>query len=134
MGGVSRTCLPLNFQADGRQIAGETLFAESGASVFVLTSCTAELGLELRSAYLDGAGGEILVGESAVLTNSVELHSRRLEDADEALLIYQRRRLLYDHLQTLQDLAIRIGVALSFEGIDTAAVVLDPHLPSASRS
>jgi hypothetical protein len=131
---VSRTCLPLSFQIDGRPLAGETLCVEGGASVLVFTSCSAELGIELRSAYLDGSGGEMLVAQSAVLgAHPIELRSRHLNGVEGALT-YERRRLLYDHLQALQDLAARTGASLAFDGIEVAAAALDPHSPFASRS
>lgn len=130
---MSRTCLPLTFHVNGRRLAGETLFVEAGAAVLVFTSCSSELGLELRGAYLEGGGGRMLVAESAVLSpNAPELRSRHLEGVEE-VLTYQRRRVLYDHLQALQDLAATAGVSLAFEGIEAAAAALDPHSPLASR-
>jgi hypothetical protein len=92
-----------------------------------LTSCSAELGLGLRSAYLDGGGsGEILVAEVAVLGGAcAELSSRRLEGVKE-VFTYERRRLLYDHLQALQNLAARADVRLAF-GIEASVAVLDPY-------
>jgi hypothetical protein len=118
----------------GRPVAGETLFSEVGAAVLVFTSCSAELGIELRSAYLDGAEGEILLAESAVLPGgSTELRSRRLEGG-EGVLTYQRRRLLYEHLQALQDLAGQADLGLAFDDVAASAALLDPHSPFASRS
>jgi hypothetical protein len=135
VGGVSRNSLPLTFRVDGHSVGGETLFVEAGAAVLVFTSCCAGLGIELRSAYLDGGrGGEVLVAESAVLAgDAAELKSRRLEDVEE-VLTYQRRRLLYDHLQALQDLAALAGLSLAFDRIEAAAAVLDPRSPLVSSS
>ena len=124
---VPRDRLPIRFLADGRPIAGETLRLDAGAAVLVLTSCSAELGIELRSAYLAAEGrDELLVAESAVLgAGPAELSTRRLEAAGGACT-YERRRLLYDHLQRLQDLAAQVDLALAFDGVDAAAVQLDP--------
>lgn len=101
----------------------------------VLTSCSAELGIELRSAYLGGEGrDEVLVAESAVVGAApAELSSRSLADAAGALAD-ERRRLLYDHLQRLQDLALADDRPLSFVGVAEAAAGLDPLSPPASIS
>jgi hypothetical protein len=129
---VPRTLLPISFTLEGRSLGGETLYTDAGAQVLVLTSCSAELGIELRSAYLGGEGcEELLVAESAVLdTDPAAFFTRRLESAAGAHT-YERRRLLYDHLQRLQDLARGVGWELGFEGVDTAAAVLDPLAPTA---
>lgn len=108
-------------------MSGETLVLEAGAEVLVLTSCSADLGIELRTAYLGGEGqDDLLVAESAVVgADPAELGSRWLSDAREALNS-QRRRILYDHLQRLQDLALEAGHALSFDGVELAVAQLDP--------
>ncbi len=129
---MPREPLPLRFLIDGRLVDGETLHCDAGAAVLVLTSCSAELGLELRSAYLAGEGrDEVLVAESAIVgTGEAELDSRILAQPAEAL-VYVRRHLLYDHLQRLQDLAQAGGWELAIEGIDEAASQLDPLAPRA---
>ena len=126
-GAVPRASLPIRFSLEDRFVAGETLFLDAGANVLVLTSCSAELGIELRNAYLAGEGrDELLVAESAVVgAGPAELCTRHLEAAPDAH-IDQRRRLLYDHLQRLQDLAAQVDLALAFEGVDVAASRLDP--------
>lgn len=53
-GRVPRITLPIIFSANGAPAGGETLVTEAGASVLVLTSTSAALGIELRSAYLEG--------------------------------------------------------------------------------
>ena len=122
--------MPLRFLIDGRHVDGETLQCEAGAAVLVLTSCSAELGLELRSAYLAGEGrDEVLVAESAIVdAGEAELDARILAQPAEAL-VYVRRHLLYDHLQRLQDLAQARGWELAVEGTDVAAAQLDPLAP-----
>lgn len=130
---MARSALPIRFSLDGRRLAGETLYLDAGANVLVLTSCSAELGIELRSAYLAGEGlDELLVAESAVVgAGPAELSTRRLEDAGD-VHVDQRRRLLYDHLQRLQDLASEIGLALAFDGVAAAASRLDPLSPASA--
>src|ERR1700733_1511591 len=125
---MPRTPLPLRFLLGDRRVNGETLHCDAGASLTVLTSCSAELGLELRSPYLAGEGREeVLVAESAVAgAGPAELGSRLLADASGAL-VDDRCRLLYDHLQRLQDLALEGGKAISFEGVAEAAALLDPN-------
>ncbi len=108
------------------------MHCDAGAAVLVLTSCLAELGFELRSAYLAGEGrDEVLVAESAIVgAGDAELDSRTLAQPAEAL-VYLRRHLLYDHLQRLQDLAQAAGWELAIEGTDEATAQLDPLAPSA---
>jgi hypothetical protein len=131
---VSRIRLPIRFQHAGRPVRGETLHCDAGADVLVLTSCSAQLGIELRSAYV-GAGeerGEVLVAEGAVIGGrKPDLRSRWLQSAADAL-VDQRRHFLYDHLQQLQDLADTAGFELGFEGVDVAAAQLDPDPRSSS--
>jgi hypothetical protein len=133
VGAVPREPLPIRFRLDGRPLSGETRCLDAGAAVLVLTSCSAELGIELRSAYLAGEGSaELLVAESAVLgAGPSELSTRRLDDEAESHT-HQRRRLLYDHLGRLQDLARECDRDLAFEGTGAAAAQLDPHAPLAS--
>jgi len=130
---VPRDPLPIRFSLEGRPLAGETLYLDAGAQVLALTSCSSELGIELRSAYLGGEGcDELLVAESAVLgAGPAELSTRRLEGEPEAHS-NERRRLLYDHLQRLQDLAEQIDLALAFEGVDVAASRLDRFSPTSA--
>lgn len=130
---MPREPLPIRFRLDGRPLGGETLCLDAGALVLVLTSCSAELGIELRSAYLGGEGhNELLVAESAVLgAGPAEFDTRRLDNEAEAHT-YERRRLLYDHLGRLQDLARQSGWDLAFEGVDAAAAQLDPLSPLSS--
>jgi hypothetical protein len=127
---VSRAPLPITFLLDGHSVGGETLQSSAGAQVFVLTSCSAELGIELRSAYLGAERSDrVLVAESTVVLGEPGKHfSRYIEQPEEALL-EERRRLLYDHLQRLQELALEIGFELAFAGIDRAIVAIDPSAP-----
>jgi hypothetical protein len=126
---MARTALPITFSADGLPVGGETLVTEAGASVLVFTSASAALGIELRSAYLEGERStSVLIADSGVIGGErAELRSRLLA-VGEAALTTERRRLLYDHLQALQDLADRAGHRLAFDGLDAAAGYLDPHL------
>ena len=130
---MPRAPLPIRFLADDRPAGGETLHLDAGAQVLVLTSCSAELGIELRSAYLGGEGrDEVLVAESAVLgAGPAELCTRHPEAAPNAH-VNDRRHLLFDHLQRLQDLAAQVGLALAFDGVDVAASRLDPFSPTSA--
>jgi hypothetical protein len=128
---MARMSLPVEFVRGEDRVGGETFVADVGGDILVLTSCSDEIGLELRSAYLGGDDTEeVLVGEAwAVGSRSTELASRRLVDV-RRLLIYERRRALYDHLQRLQDLALQRGDQLSFDGVDAAADQLDRLAPT----
>src|SRR5256885_12733931 len=50
-----RIPLRLSFTIDGRAVSAETLYCPVQAEMLVLTSCSAELDVELRSAYLAGS-------------------------------------------------------------------------------
>ena len=59
--------------------------------------------------------------------------ARKAPPADDgSLTTAERRRLLYDHLRRLQDIARAGGWALAFEGLDAAAAQLDPPGPGVS--
>lgn len=126
---MALTALPITFTVDGTPIGGETLVSEAGASVLVFTSSSAALRIELRSAYLEGEqSASVLVAESGVIGGeAAQLRSRLLRVGEDALT-FERRRLFYDHLQALQDLAARAGCRLGFDRLDVAARALDPHL------
>jgi hypothetical protein len=127
---VSRTLLPIRFLLGGRAVRGETLESSAGDQVFVLNSCSSDLGLELRSAYLGAERTDcVLVAESAVARGEPgRLFSRYIEQPEEVLLD-ERRRLLYDHLQRLQELALEIGLELAFAGVDRASAMIDVAAP-----
>lgn len=126
---MDRTALPLAFSSDGLPVSGETLVAEVGASVLVFTSASAPLGIELRSAYLEGERtASVLVAESGVLRGEPARLGSRLLTVGEGAFTSERRQFLYDHLQALQDLAAQAGHRLGFDGLDIAASALDPHL------
>lgn len=126
---MTSIALPIVFAADGASVGGETLLTDAGASVLVFASCAAAVGIELRGAYLAGEGNRsLLVAESSVIGDEpAVMRSRSLHIPEEAIT-YQRRLLLYDHLQAFQDLADRAGRRLGVDGLDAAALVLDPHL------
>lgn len=132
---VPRAPLPIRFSIDGKSVSGETLHVDAGAQVLVLTSCSADMGIELRSAYLRGEGREqLLVAESAVLgAGPAEFSTRQFEGPPDAQ-DDERRCLLYDHLQRLQDLADAGGWHLAYDGVDAAAAQLDPLAPVAGLS
>jgi hypothetical protein len=126
---MGRTPLPINFTLDGAPVGGETLFTAAGASVLVFTSTSAGLGIGLRSAYLEGErSASLLVAESGVIGGKSATLGSRFLAAGTDTLTAERRRVLYDHLQALQDLAERAGHRLGFDGVDAAADDLDPHL------
>jgi hypothetical protein len=126
---MAPSALPITFSADGVPVGGETLVSEAGASVLVFTSTSAVLGIELRSAYLEGErSASMLVGESGVIGGEPAQLGSRLLAVGEGALTSERRRLLYDHLGALQDLADQAGYRLGCNGLDAAAGDLDPHL------
>lgn len=127
---MARIRLPITFVIKGDPIGGETLCTSAGARVLVLTSCWAQAGIELRSAFVGGERrDQILVAESAVLAGEAAELSSRLLELREVSVLDERRRLLYDHLQRLQELALSSGVELAFAGVEEAILILDPASP-----
>ena len=110
--------------------ACETLHADAGAQVLVLTSCSAELGIELRSAYLGGEGREeLLVAESAVLgAGPAEFCTRRLEAPAAIPTPTSAAASSTTTCSASRTSPAPRGWALAFEGVDAAAAQLDPLL------
>jgi hypothetical protein len=87
--GMTRYSLPIRFSVDGSPVGGETLVTEAGASVVVLASTSAALGIELRSAYLEGErNASVLVADSGVIGGEPAELSSRLLDAGEEPMTY----------------------------------------------
>jgi hypothetical protein len=123
---VSREALPIEFRVAGRPVGGETLALDAGDRVLVLTSCSADLGLELRTTYMANRRGEVLVGESwAIGAEEGGPLSRRVE-AEEEPLLERRAACLYGHLGRLVELAREAGYELRFNGVDEAVGRLSP--------
>jgi hypothetical protein len=125
---VTRTQIPLRFRAFGREVSGATLFSDGADRVLVLASTSAELRIELRSVYLGGdENPTVLVAEAATAPGEpARLTHRVIEDAN-GILVYERRRALYDHLQRFQELAAAAGCGeLQITGVDDAAREIDP--------
>jgi len=112
---MARTTLPISFSADGAPVSGETLASEACASVLVFKRTES-----------------VLVAESGVLGGEQAQMGSRLLAVGEGVLTSERRRLLYDHLGALQDLADQAGHTLGFDGLDAASGDLDPHLRTGS--
>ena len=131
-GGVDRTPLPIAFYDAGRPVRGETLTLDVGDNLLLLTSSSADLGLNLRNAY-DIAEGrdEIQVMDNWKIRGRHGLPSTRLlatspDRSFEPIRADLRPRCLYDHLARLIELARAAGVELSIDGVDAAARQLDP--------
>jgi hypothetical protein len=124
---VSRTPLPISFRVDQRPVSGETLALDAGDRILVLTSCSADLGLELQATYITGhREDDVLVGECwAIGAEESEPVSRYLPTSEESIAD-PRPACLYDHLQRLIDLASEAGYELGFEGVDGAVAHLNP--------
>src|SRR5215207_4837888 len=125
---MRRAPLPIRFHLEGRPVGGEVLALRGGPRILVLTTNCAHLDLSLHASYVgDDRLDVILVSEAAEMGDSgPELYRRELADA-AGTFTYQRRRLLYDHLQRVQGFAFEYGyVELQIDGVDAAAGELDP--------
>src|SRR3954447_9422563 len=95
-----RQPLGVEVALDGRSRAADTRYVEAGAYVPVLSSCVAELGVELHSVY---------VGHTGVSTHVTHLvlHGPPSRAATETVVraqvelpvVFAQRRCLFDHLQ-----------------------------------
>lgn len=79
----------------------------------------------------DRSQRDVLVAESAVIGGDPAefSSSRRLKDAGN-VHTYERRRLLYDHLQRLQDLAASAGDSLAVDDVEAAVFQLEAGVAS----
>ena len=131
-GGVDRTPLPIAFYDAGHPIRGETLTLDIDDNLLVLTTCSADLGLNLRNVY-DAAEGrdEIQVIDNYRIRGKHGPPSTRLltvspDPSLEPIDADLRPRCLYDHLGRFIELACATGVELSIDGVDAATRQLDP--------
>jgi hypothetical protein len=108
---------------DGESVRSETVSYETGARALILVTTSAELRLQLYSAYLgDEQLEEAMVAEVAALPGAEPpaLRSRRI-DVPRDFLLYHRDRALQDHLERFIALAAEAGVNLEL-GKTTAAL------------
>jgi hypothetical protein len=118
-----RQPLDVELVLDGRSVASETRYAEAGAYVLVLSSCVAELGLELHSTYVGHPGVEtrvthLILGARGPQRAATEAVAR---PDGELPVVFARRRCLFDHLQRLQDELAGIGHQAGID-VDDASV------------
>lgn len=125
---MARTALPLSFADGDRELGGEVLVAEVGPSIVAFTTSCAALGLSLAAAYVGhDEADELLVAEALTVgSGAPELLERRVR-VDGGTLTYERRRMLYEHVQRVQGLCFEhLGCQLQIRGLDRAARELDP--------
>lgn len=107
---VSERQIPLKIAIDGEPERSETIAYSAGAYVLALATTLADRAVSLHSTYTgDPATGTL---SSHLLLAHGAYRATACEHDHVALpLTHQRRRLLYDHLQRLQDLLDGLGLA-----------------------
>ena len=133
---MSRERLPLRFVADGRDVNAVTVFADGADQLLVLATTSPDLLIELRSVYIGGDGtDEVLVSEAATGPEGPTIFATRRLGSSAGILVFERRRVLYDHLQRLQELAAEAHTSgLEVRDLDAAAAMIDPAHSVATTS
>jgi hypothetical protein len=111
---VSATFLSCRFLRDNELIKTETVAYETGARALTPVTTSAELGLQLYSAYLgDEQLEEAIVAEVAEPAGDepAQLRSRRIR-VPGGFLVYHRDRALADHLEQFVGLARECEIEL----------------------
>jgi hypothetical protein len=111
---VGASFLSCRFLRDERPVESETVAYESGARALTLVTTSAELGLQLYSAYLgDEELEEAIVAEVAepAADQPARLCSRRIR-VPGGFLLYHRDRALADHLERFVGLARECEIEL----------------------
>jgi hypothetical protein len=125
--------LPIVFRLAAGPISAETLALDAGDNLLLLTTHSADLGLNLRNVYdRDEGRDEIHVMDNWKFQGRPHRPTTRLLSSAPADPRWKpvdtdlRLRCLYDHLGRYIELAKGQGFALSIDGIDAAARQLDP--------
>lgn len=111
---MTRTFLACPLLRDGEPVRSETVLYEAGARALTLVTTSAELRLQLYSAYLgDEDLDEAVVAEVAQspAVGVPELRSRRMP-VPRDFLLYHRGRALDDHLEHFVALALESDIEL----------------------
>jgi len=119
---VSECQIPVPVTIDGKSERAETVLYSAGAYVLALATTLADRVISLHSTYTgDPATGTL---SSHLLLAHDAYRAMAGEHEHDALpLTHLRRRLLYDHLQRLQDLLDELGLAATI-AVDERAVEL----------
>jgi hypothetical protein len=123
---VSAQPLACPLLLNGKPIRSETVSYETGARGLTLVTTSAELRLQLYSAYLgDEELEEATVAEVAALPapETPALRSRRIE-VPRDFLLYHREHALRDHLARFAALAAEADFALELGEIEGATASL----------
>jgi hypothetical protein len=114
LGAVGPTFLSCRFLRDDESVESETVAYETGARALTLMTTSAELGLQLYSAYLgDEELEEAIVAEVAESARDepARLRTRRIT-VPGGFLLYHRDRALADHLERFVGLARECEIEL----------------------
>jgi hypothetical protein len=121
---VSASFLSCPFLRDGEPVESETVAYETGARALTLVTTSAELRLQLYSAYLgDEELEEAIVAEVAEGAGGepARLRSRRMR-VPGGFLVHHRDRALADHLERFVGLARECEIELRTAENPAAAV------------
>jgi hypothetical protein len=123
---VGPAFLNCQFLRNDQPVETETVAYETGARALTLVTTSAELGLQLYSAYLgDEELEEAIVAEvtESAKDEPAQLRSRRIR-VPGGFLVYHRDRALTDHMERFVELARECEIELRPE--NHAATVPSP--------
>jgi glycine/D-amino acid oxidase-like deaminating enzyme len=122
---VSERKIPLKITIDGRPERAETIVYCAGAYVLALVTTLPDRVLSLHSTYTGAAGAGTLASHLLLARNGYQAIAAE-HDHDILPLTHQRRRLLYDHLQRLQELLSELGLDVRPSVEDRVIDVIEP--------
>jgi hypothetical protein len=124
--------LPLRFLIAGgtKQIGVETIAYDGGDNNLTLTTIEPDRGLHLRSGfdYEEGRATIAVADNWRQRGRRGQPEFRLLEDALSVDAEALRRSCLYDHVARFVDFAALAGTALAVDGVDRAAIEINPSV------
>jgi hypothetical protein len=101
--------IPLPIQIDGKPIRSQTLATTVGAYVLALSTTLPDQAIDLHSTYTGHPHTGTLASHLLLARDSYQALATEHDHADLPLT-HQRRRVLYDHLQRLQELLADLSI------------------------
>lgn len=122
---VSERQIPLKITIDDRPERSETIAYSAGAYVLALATTLADRAVSLHSTYTGTPDTGTLASHLLLARNAYQAIVAE-HDHSDLPLTHQRRLLLYDHLQRLQDLLSDLGLDAAIAMEDQAITTIEP--------
>ncbi|HEX5308073.1 MAG TPA: hypothetical protein VFW38_03225 [Solirubrobacteraceae bacterium] len=116
--------IPLQIQIKGKTVPSQTLAAEVGAYVLALSTVLPDQAIDLHSTYTGHPEANTLASHLLLARDAYQAIAAT-HDHDDLPLTHQRRRLLYDHLQRLQELLAQLDIDARLQVDDHAIETIE---------